>query len=151
MTCSSCSGASPAMPDAARQPRRRPVWRWLPIAFLLVIAAASTPVAALAAPPAETCAPQETRAAAGFQDICGAPPAGGGGGGAGLDLGSLLPVLGLVGAAGVVALVAAFVILRRTSAPMTPADPGEWWTCQNCGKTNVIGSARCYACGAWQR
>jgi hypothetical protein len=42
-------------------------------------------------------------------------------------------------------------VLRRTSAPLVPADPGEWWTCRTCGKNNVVGSARCYACGAWQR
>jgi hypothetical protein len=57
----------------------------------------------------------------------------------------------VVAAAGVIALIAAFVVLRRTSAPMAQADPGEWWTCTTCGKTNVIGSARCYACGTWQR
>jgi hypothetical protein len=118
--------------------------------LLLGTLAVAIPAAALAAPPAETCSPQETRSAGGFQDICGAPPAGGGGGGV-VNLGGLLPILGVVAAAGVIALIAAFVVLRRTSAPMAPADPGEWWTCTTCGKTNVIGSARCYACGTWQR
>ena len=28
---------------------------------------------------------------------------------------------------------------------------GEWWLCPKCGSTNVVGSARCYACGTWQR
>lgn len=27
----------------------------------------------------------------------------------------------------------------------------DWWTCSNCGKTNMVGSARCYSCGSWQR
>jgi len=105
-------------------------------------------VVALLAPPAETCRPEETRGAGGFSDICGAPGSGGGGGG--INLGGLLPIVGVVVLGGVVALIAAFVVLRRTSAPLVPADPGEWWTCRNCGKNDVVGSARCYACGAWQ-
>jgi hypothetical protein len=104
---------------------------------------------ALLAPPAETCRPEETRGAGGFSDICGAPGSGGGGGG--FNLGGLLPIVGIVVVGGVIALIAAFVVLRRTSAPLVPADPGEWWTCRTCGKNNVVGSARCYACGAWQR
>jgi hypothetical protein len=140
------------MPD---RPARRRTGGLLPVfaaalAALLLLASA-TPL--LAAPPFETCAPGETtRPAEGFDDLCGADsPGTGGGGGGGLDLGALLPILGVVGAGGIAALIAAFVVLRRTSAPMTPADPGEWWTCRTCGKTNVVGSARCYACGAWQR
>lgn len=100
------------------------------------------------APPTETCRPQETMSAGGFSDICGAAPGGGGGG---LNLSALLPIIGVVVIGGAVALLAAFFVLRRTSAPLVPADPGEWWTCRNCGKTNVVGSARCYACGAWPR
>lgn len=165
MTCSSCSGASPAMPDRARRRSRISLARPLLTAILVLMAAgqaalASTPagrgvtagadrVAALA-PPAETCRPDETVSAGGFSDICGAPPAGGGGGG-GLDIGSLLPILGVVAVGGLILLIAALVVLRRTSAPLVPADPGEWWTCRTCGKNNVLGSARCYACGAWQR
>lgn len=102
----------------------------------------------LLAPPAETCRPEETRGAGGFEDICGAPGSGGGGG---INLGGLLPIVAIVVVAGVVAIIAAFLVLRRTSAPLVPADPGEWWTCRTCGKNNVVGSARCYACGAWQR
>ncbi len=134
------------------------------LAALLAVAAA-TPVAVLAgaspdpavdgqgrvialAPPAETCRPEETRAAGGFTDICGNNPSSGGGG---FNLGSLLPILAIVAVGGVLLLIAALVFLRRTSAPLVPADPGEWWTCRTCGKTNVVGSARCYACGAWQR
>src|SRR5204862_18167 len=49
------------------------------------------------------------------------------------------------------ALAAAFLVLRRrASAPVAPADPGEWWTCRKCGRNNVIGSPRCYSCGEWQ-
>ena len=102
---------------------------------------------ALLAPPAETCEPGETRAAGGVSNICGQSPGGGGG----LNLGALLPIIGIVVIGGVLALIGAFVVLRRTSTPLVPADPGEWWTCRNCGKTNVVGSARCYACGAWPR
>jgi hypothetical protein len=100
------------------------------------------------APPTETCEPQETRGAGGFSDICN-PLASGGGGG--FDVAGLLPIVGIAVVGGVVMLIAAFFVLRRTSAPLVPADPGEWWTCRACGKTNVVGSARCYACGTWQR
>ena len=103
---------------------------------------------ALLAPPTETCEPGETRAAGDFSDICGNP---GGDGGGGFNVGAILPIVGIVAVGGVIALIAAFVVLRRTSAPLVPADPGEWWTCRTCGKNNVVGSARCYACGAWQR
>jgi hypothetical protein len=103
---------------------------------------------ALLAPPDETCEPGETRAAGDFSDICGQAPGGSGGG---LNLGGLLPIVAIVLVGGLVILLAAFVVLRRTSAPLVPADPGEWWTCRTCGKNNVVGSARCYACGAWQR
>jgi hypothetical protein len=73
------------------------------------------------------------------------------GGGAGTDLGFLLPLLGAAVGGGLLALVVAYLVLRRrASVPLEPADPGEWWTCRSCGKTNVIGSPRCYACGTWQ-
>jgi hypothetical protein len=153
------------MPDLMRARRGRRSRAWLALAAALVLAAtpgavlggggpdmgASAPgggarVEALA-PPAETCRPEETMRAGGFSDICGNNPGGGGG----PSLGALLSILGVVVIGGVVALIAAFVVLRRTSAPLVPADPGEWWTCRNCGKTNVVGSARCYACGAWPR
>ena len=146
----------------SRGSRRSPAW--FVLAAVLALAAA-TPVVALAggspheavdsagrivalAPPAETCRPEETRAAGGFTDICGNNPGTSGGG---FNLGSLVPILAVVAVGGVLLLIAALVFLRRTSAPLVPADPGEWWTCRNCGKTNVVGSARCYACGAWQR
>lgn len=104
---------------------------------------------ALLAPPPETCEPGETRAAGNVSNVCGQSPGTGGGGG--LGVGGLLPIVAILVVGGVIALIAAFVVLRRTSAPLVPADPGEWWTCRNCGKNNVVGSARCYACGAWQR
>jgi hypothetical protein len=104
----------------------------------------------LLAPPAETCKPGETMPAGGFSDICG-QNSGAGGGGGGLNVGGLLPIVAIAVVGGVIALIAAFVVLRRTSTPLVPADPGEWWTCRTCGKNNVVGSARCYACGAWQR
>lgn len=155
------------MPDKTRRRPRRISLAW-PLLAASVALAAIAPVAvlgggpgstsadrrggeriALLAPPAETCRPEETRGAGAFQDICGAPGSGGGGGG--INLGGLLPIVAIVVVGGVIALIAAFVVLRRTSAPLVPADPGEWWTCRTCGKNNVVGSARCYACGAWQR
>ena len=162
MTCSSSSAGSPGMPDRSRRRSGSVSPAWIALAAVMALGVA-TPVVVLAggpstthggagvlalAPPAETCRPEESRAAGAFSDICGANSGGGGGG---FNLGSLLPILGIVAAGGVVLLIAAFVVLRRTSAPLVPADPGEWWTCRNCGKTNVVGSARCYACGAWQR
>ena len=150
----------PTMPDTARHGRRRSA-AWPLLAGILAVAAA-LPVAVLGsrvtvgstvgesgtdrvavlAPPPETCRPEETRAA-------GSPcfPSAGGDGG----LGALLPIVAIVVVGGAIALIAAFVVLRRTAAPLVPADPGEWWTCRTCGKNNVVGSARCYACGAWQR
>jgi hypothetical protein len=106
-------------------------------------AAGGAAVAALA-PPRETCAPNETRLAGGF-NVCTQGTSGGG-----FDFGGLTILIGIIAVGGVVLLLAALVILRRTAAPKAPADPGEWWTCRTCGKTNVLGSARCYACGTWQ-
>lgn len=66
--------------------------------------------------------------------------------------GTILPIIGIVIAGGVLALLLAYLVLRRrASAPLIPVDPGEWWLCPKCGSTNVVGSARCYACGTWQR
>ena len=93
------------------------------------------------------------------------------------DIGSLLPFV----AGGVALLVALavgwyLVMRRRLSRPFLPDEAvgapggaggvggagsagsagsaggsGEWWTCSNCGSSNMIGSARCYKCGSWQR
>ncbi len=113
-------------------------------------AALLAPGSALAVPlPGESC-PDTTPAPGLSIAACeegGGPVAGGGT----LDLGAALAILGAVVAGAAIALVAAFLVLRRrASAPVAPADPNEWWTCRNCGKTNVIGSPRCYACGSWQ-
>jgi uncharacterized membrane protein len=166
MTCSSCSGASPAMPDRPARGRRR-VSRtqavvaafWL-ASIVLLAALIPSPARGIAAggndahvgggavvalaPPRETCAPNETRLAGGF-NVCSQSTGGGG-----FDFGGLALLVGIIAGGGLILLLAAFVILRRTSVPMAPADPGEWWTCRTCGKTNVLGSARCYACGTWQ-
>ena len=155
------------MPDRTRRRQRRISLAWPLLAATLAVAALAPGATlgrgagsddvgvgrsgdrvALLAPPPETCEPGETRAAGDISDICGE---GSGGGGGGVNLGGLLPLVGIVVVGGVIALIAAFVVLRRTSAPLVPADPGEWWTCRTCGKNNVLGSARCYACGAWQR
>jgi hypothetical protein len=154
------------MPDRTRRRHRIPL-AWPLIVATLVFAALAPGTArgggagsddtgiarngdevALLAPPPETCEPGESRAAGDISDICGE---GSGVGGGGVNLGGLVPILAIVVVGGVIALIAAFVVLRRTSAPLVPADPGEWWTCRTCGKSNVVGSARCYACGAWQR
>jgi hypothetical protein len=164
MTCSTCSGASLPMRD--RTARRRPRSVLSSIALAGVFALTSViPNAALAsappdgaaqagsgitafAPPRETCDPGETRGAGGFSDVCDAPSVASGGG---FDAAGLLPIVGIAVVGGALMLIAAFVVLRRTSAPLVPADPGEWWTCRTCGKTNVVGSARCYGCGTFQR
>ena len=108
------------------------------------------PGAALAVPrPGESC-PDVTPAPGSSLPLC---EEGGGkvGGGGTLDLGAVLPILAAAVGGAAIALVVAFLVLRRTTAgPIAPADPGEWWTCRSCGKSNVIGSPRCYACGSWQ-
>jgi hypothetical protein len=76
---------------------------------------------------------------------------GSGGGGGGLNFGGLLPILGAALGGATIALIAAYVVLRRrTAMPVAPLDPSEWWTCAKCGKNNVIDSPRCYACGSWR-
>ena len=118
-----------------------------------LVAALLAPASAMAVPlPGESCPvalPGSSSAA-----VCGEGrgTSGGGGGGTGsLDMSGLLAVLGAAVGGAAIALAAAFLVLRRrASAPVAPADPAEWWTCRSCGKTNVIGSPRCYACGSWQ-
>lgn len=77
-------------------------------------------------------------------------PAGGGG----LDVGLLVMVGAGVAIAGAV-VGGGFLVLRRRpsspQAPPSPAEGGDWWTCRTCGRNNLVGSARCYACGTWQR
>jgi hypothetical protein len=153
---------------SSRHPGQRPSRRlglgWLALGSILALAFA-TPVAALAgadsitlreavgqaAPrPGETC--PDATPAPGSSDFCDdTAPTNGDVGGGGLDLGALLPILAAAVIGALLALVAAFVVLgRRSTGPLAPIDPGEWWTCRSCGKTNVVGSPRCYACGTWQ-
>lgn len=69
-----------------------------------------------------------------------------------LSVSKILPIVGVVVAGGVLALLVGYLVLRRrASVPLAPVDAGEWWLCPKCGSTNVVGSARCYACGTWQR
>jgi hypothetical protein len=132
---------------------------WLVLAPIMALAAA-VPVAVfassggspevatigLAAPAVESCAPGDTGLVGGFR-VCHDGTGGGGGGG----LVALLPLIGAVVVGGIVVLIAAFLILeRRTTAKLAPAEAGEWWTCSSCGRTNVVGSPRCYACRTWQ-
>lgn len=111
------------------------------------------PAAALAAPrPGESC-PDATAASGESLPVCGEGngPETDPGDDDALDVGALLPVIVAGGLGAGLALVAAFVFFRRGgAAPVGAADPGEWWTCRNCGRNNVIGSPRCYACGEWQ-
>jgi hypothetical protein len=148
----------------SRRRRRRLGLGWLVICSIAALAVAA-PAAALAgagdatigeavgqaAPrPGETC-PDATPApgTSGFCDDT--APTNGNVAGGGLDLGALLPFLAAAVIGALLAVVAAFVVLgRRSTGPLAPADPGEWWTCRSCGKTNVVGSPRCYACGTWQ-
>ncbi|HEX3266066.1 MAG TPA: hypothetical protein VHR16_10395 [Candidatus Limnocylindrales bacterium] len=119
-------------------------------AALLVLALLSVGLAptTLAAPPDETCIPGQTFAAGGF-DVCSPSVIGGGGGG--IALGGLLPILlALLVGAGLALVVAYLVLRRRAGGPLDPVDAGEWWTCRNCGRQNVVGSARCFSCGTWQ-
>jgi hypothetical protein len=96
-----------------------------------------------AAPPVETCLPGDTSQTGGFT-VCREATGPGGG------LGALLPIAGVVVVAGIAVLLGAFLVLeRRTTHRLAPAEPGEWWTCRNCGRSNVVGSPRCYACGSW--
>ena len=148
---------------ADRGRRRRTSFGRVVAAWLLLLAAFAVPLTAaagqrpapgdadvqLAAPPDETCTPGATDLQGGF-DVC-APPAAGDGGGGGINLGGLLPLLlaVVVGAAGAL-VVTYFVLRRRAGPPLDPVDAGEWWTCKKCGRNNVVGSARCYACGTWQ-
>lgn len=86
----------------------------------------------------------------------------------GFDVASVVPFVG----GGVVVLLAIavgwfLVMRRRASRPFLADDAagvtdaggtslagaasGEWWRCKSCGSTNMVGSARCYNCGSWQR
>lgn len=98
----------------------------------------------LAAPPVESCQPGDRGDTGGFT-VCRELPGAGGG------LMGLLPIVGVVVLAGIAVLLGVFLVLeRRTTRRLAPAEPGDWWTCRNCGRSNVVGSPRCYACGTWQ-
>jgi hypothetical protein len=132
--------------------RRRPGNWALTIASLLAFLAVGLLVgpAAAAPRPGESCFDQTAPPTG--ADVCAdvndpdAPASGG------FDLGLLLPILAAALGGVALALALGYVVIRRRGEPIAePADPGEWWTCRNCGSNNVIGSARCYACGSWQR
>jgi hypothetical protein len=124
-------------------------------AALVVLLAVSVlgPASALGAPrPGESC-PDTTAAPGESLPVCGEGngPEGNPGDTGAFDASALLPIVAAGGVGAALALVAAFLFFRRRAAvPVGAADPGEWWTCRNCGRNNVIGSPRCYACGEWQ-
>jgi len=123
-------------------------------AALLIALSASVVAPALASAvelPGESCPAvlPGTSSSAGCGE--GTSQSGGGKGGGGLNFGGLLPILGVGLGGAALALIAAYIVLRRrTSLPVAPLDPTEWWTCAKCGKNNVIDSPRCYACGSWR-
>lgn len=147
-----------------RSPGRRLSLGWLALGSIVALTVAA-PLAVLAsadgAPPREAvgqAAPRpgescsDATPAPGASDVCDdATPTNGDAGRGGLDLGALLPFVAAAVVGGLLALGAAVVVLgRRSTGPLSPVDPGEWWACRSCGKTNVVGSPRCYACGTWQ-
>jgi hypothetical protein len=122
-----------------------------PAIVALIVGAMVAPSVALGVPGAGQSCPDTTPAPGPSAAVCGESKGPVGSGGGSLDLAGLLPILAAAGAGAAIVLVAAFLVLRRRAgAPAVPADPGEWWTCRNCGRNNVIGSPRCYSCGEWQ-
>jgi len=126
------------------------------VLVLLLVAALLAPSAAVGAPrPGDSCpdtTPATTPAPGSTEAVCGEGkgPTGDPGGGV-LDASSIVGLLAAAVGGALIALAAVFLIVRRrAAAPAGPADPGEWWTSRNCGRNNVIGSPRCYACGQWQ-
>jgi hypothetical protein len=110
----------------------------------LTLAFAGAAPVVLAAPPTSVGCPPAEPPPPGVPDPC--PPTGG------LDLGLIVPIA-LAGAGGValaLGLAYVFVLRRRATEPLEPVDAAEWWTCRQCGRNNVVGSARCYGCGQWQ-
>lgn len=140
------SGGWRTMPEPRRRKsvRRRAGWAIGALLLLGALGAAWAPVALAVPGPGAECGAEA--APSGESDPCEDA--------IGLDLGFLLPLAGIVGLAGVAVLGAAYVVLRRrAAAPLDPEpfDAQEWWRCASCGRSNVVGSARCHACGAWQR
>jgi hypothetical protein len=134
-------------PDNVQESRRRRLRGVFGNLLVVAVLAAAVPMAALAAPPVESCGPGDTTTAAGFR-VCGGTSGGGGGL---FNLGGLLPIVGVALLIGLGVVALAFLALeRRVRRQLAPAQPGEWWTCRNCGKSNLVGTPRCYACGAWQ-
>jgi hypothetical protein len=136
-------------------PERRRRLRAIVLALGLALGVGT--VLAIGAAPAEAAEPRSVDVGAVLALVPGEQgPNGPGGGGGGPDLGLILGVLvaGAVGLA-VAAGLGYLMLRRRARAPMEPPpgtpEAGEWWTCRNCGRNNIVGSARCYSCGAWQR
>lgn len=74
----------------------------------------------------------------------------GNGGTGGIDAFGILLIAGLVLAV-VLAIVAAIILLRTRGVSKTVPPPAEgWWTCGDCGASNMDGAARCHACATWR-
>ena len=154
-TCSRSSGGSLAV---ARRPRRRASIARFVAAWLLVLAAGAAPFAVtareagqsgepailLAAPPDETCLPQATGAQGGF-DLCSPPatPAGG----SSFNLGGILPIVGALVLGAGLALVVAYLVLRREPARPSTGRRRRVGTCRKCGGTTWSAALAATAAG----
>lgn len=146
MPCSTSSAGSLAMAEPRSIASRVALRVGALVVVIAILSTGSAPTT-LAAPPDETCTPGQTFAAGAF-DVCSPQVIGGGGG---IAIGGLLPIVLALAIGAGLALVAAYIVLRRRAGgPLDPVDAGEWWTCANCGRQNVVGSARCFSCGAWE-
>jgi hypothetical protein len=94
-------------------------------------------------------APPAPRAAGPVLQPVDAPTPGNGGAG-GIDAFGILLIAGL--ALAIVVAIGAGIILFRTRGVARAAPPPAegWWTCGNCGASNMDGAARCHACATWR-
>lgn len=116
--------------------------------LLVVAVALGAAIVLMGAVPAGSLAPTVIRE---LNESGGGASAGGGTGGRPL-LVVLTPFL-LIGLAIAIigAGVAVAIIVFRTRSAVTPQPAAEgWWTCTNCGASNMDASPRCHACNTWR-
>ncbi len=146
------SGFWRAMPDRRVDRGRRGLWVSLAVLTLACLVAgwaAAAPSSHAVERPGESC-PDTTPAPGASAAFCEDVTDPDGAGGAGFDLAGLLPLAAAVVVGGILALALVLLVMRRRlPGPLAQAGPGEWWTCRQCGATNIAGSPRCYSCGAW--